>query len=123
MCDFTGTCCAFLFRFSIDKASAIQKYFNDVCKETSYSGLLIVRSTIAFNHSSGVGSEHIWYVKARLLSGEVRKGSVSDETAPSVDNLDVSKDKKCQDPKLNHDLSEKSEACISKMEIESSEDN
>lgn len=61
-------------------------------------------------------------MRARLFSGEGKKEGVSDKTALTVDSLSTFKDKKCQNPKLNHDLPEKSNICIPKLEIELSED-
>jgi hypothetical protein len=78
---------------------------------------------IKFNHRWLVGSKHIGYVGARLFLGEEKKEGALYETASAVDSLDVSKGKKCQDPRLNHDLSEKSEICIPKLEIKFSDDD
>lgn len=124
--DFTGICCVYLSRFKIDKTLAIRNYLSDFRKEASYLGLLMIRSINAYNHSSGVGFEHTCDVRARLFFGEGKRESASDQTALTVHSFDRFKDKKCKDPKLNkvaHDLSERSETSISKLEIKLSEDN
>jgi hypothetical protein len=79
---------------------------------------------ITLNHISRVGSKHALYVKARLFSGEEKRGSALDETTPAANSLDTSRDKECQDPKLNtHHLSERSETSISLLQGRLSEDN